>query len=306
MKGVLFNAGLDSLLRIIILCVGILWLGSGIAVDYYGSDSEHHYLAVSYGKIAQSRLHGAIDDQLAMTINKVSSAWVVSNEQHYSFTPGVEFEYTILDFESLTAMTNGHLHTWSLPLNWRVNHPGYELVYNVKPAISVSSNVLRDPDLADRQSLQLNASFVYRSEVSSGLDWLAGLGGDHRFGEYRLYPMAGFIWRFNGDWEIQLAYPDTIIQKEISEQINLSFFAGPRGNQWHVFSKDKTQNSDVTYEDIVIGLSAIWQPHRVFKVTLDIESHTGRALELALEDGTVVRPDVDPSSGIIISGELIF
>ena len=272
----------------------------------YSLASSSSQLAVTYAKAEQSCLENCNDGQLAMTIRALSSVWLLSSEPSYSMALGVEFEYTAMDFDSINPMTNGHLHTWSLPLSWQMNHNQHAVFYNITPAISVSSNVLRNPDLADRQSLQLNATVIYRRDLLPEQQWLAGIAADHRFGEFRVYPVAGFVWRAEDDWVIQLAFPDSFIQKALNKRLKLELYAGPRGNQWHVYSKDKSRKSNLGYQSVVAGVSTTWQLPPLFEVKLNLERSTAREIGLTLDDNSALNSTVEAATAVMLSTSMTF
>ena len=109
-----------------------------------------------------------------------------------------------------------------------------------------------------------------------------------------------------GGWDLQLAFPDFSIQKHFNRKLSLKLFAEPVGNQWHVFSKDKTRESNFTYEAIAIGLSAQWLINASVNLSIAIENQTNRRFNFTLDDNSVVSAKAESSGGVIFTGEVLF
>ena len=229
-----------------------------------------------------------------------------NSDKKHTRSIGFNFQYTIVDLESINAQSNGHLHTWDFPFEGRLSKADSMLFYTMTPALSVSSNALKNPELIDSDSLQLYAGLVYKKHFSPGNAWFLGFNSDHRFGPHKTYPVVGVCMSPASDWILQLALPDFSILKIFNRGLSLKLFANPIGNQWHVFSKDLTQESDFTYNAIAIGLSAQWRINTSVVVSLDIENQTNRQLSFVLEDNTFINTKAGSSMGLILKGEVIF
>ena len=83
-------------------------------------------------------------------------------------------------------------------------------------------------------------------------------------------------------------------------------FAEPVGNQWHVFSKDITRESDFTYNAIAIGLSAQWYFSASTNVSLVLENQTNRRFSFVLDDNTFIEAKAESSTGMMLKGEVLF
>ncbi len=108
------------------------------------------------------------------------------------------------------------------------------------------------------------------------------------------------------DWDLQLAVPDFSILKRINRGLSLELFAEPVGNQWHVFSKDLTRESDFGYNAIAIGLSAQWHISASINMGLVIENQTNRRLSFVLDDNTLIEVKAESSTGMMLKGEVLF
>ena len=107
-------------------------------------------------------------------------------------------------------------------------------------------------------------------------------------------------------WDLQLALPDFSIQKHFNRELSLKLFAEPVGSQWHVFSKDKTRESNFIYNAIAAGLSAQWRINDSMKASLTIENQTHRRFSFVLDDNTNVELKAESSGGVMFTGEVLF
>lgn len=292
---------------ILLIVIGLFISQSLQATTNYCSNSTaRHFIRVEVGNLGQAQLDTAMPAQVKITTSALNSAWVFVREQQHTSSIGFNFQYTNVDLESIDAMTNGHLHTWDFPLEGRLSSTGSELFYDITPAISVSSNALKNPELIDADGLQLNLGMVYKKNISLESAWLAGFRSDYRFGRYKVYPVVGVCMQPARDWDLQLAVPDFSILKRINRGLSLELFAEPVGNQWHVFSKDLTRESDFGYNAIAIGLSAQWHISASINVGLVIENQTNRRLSFVLDDNTLIEVKAESSTGMILKGEVLF
>ncbi len=292
---------------ILLIVIGLFISQSLQATTNYCSNSTaRHFIRVEVGHLDQAQLDTAMPAQVKITTSALNSAWVFVREQQHTSSIGFNFQYTNVDLESIDAMTNGHLHTWDFPLEGRLSRTGSELFYDITPAISVSSNALKNPELIDADGLQLNLGMVYKKNISLESAWLAGFRSDYRFGPYKAYPVIGVCMQPARDWDLQLAVPDFSILKRINRGLSLELFAEPVGNQWHVFSKDLTRESDFGYNAIAIGLSAQWHISASINVGLVIENQTNRRLSFVLDDNTLIEVKAESSTGMMLKGEVLF
>ncbi|MCK4707312.1 MAG: hypothetical protein KAU21_01755, partial [Gammaproteobacteria bacterium] len=241
------------------------------------------HVSLGYASLERSQLDtdntGA---GVAIKTAEANFAWLVSSEPAHSLSLSFDTLYTIMDFDLITPMTNGHLHTWGLSLTASHKKDGAEILYNVTPAISISSNALKNPELINDESLQLKTSLIYKKNLPRKLAWVFGFMSDYRFGDYRLYPLAGVCWQPAQDWLLQLALPDFSIHKTFSSGISLTLYTAPKGNKWQVFSRDMQRNSELTYNSIVTGITAQWSITPAVELSLDFEKQTSREFSIVL------------------------
>ena len=276
------------------------------ASQYCDNSVGQNHIGVGHGRLEKAPLDTGTGAVVAITTNEVNFSWPVSSEVDHSLALGFDMLYTIIDFELITPMTNGHLHTWSLPVTGSYKKNTAEIFYNVTPVVSVSSNALKNPQLIENKSLQLNTQLIYKKNLNPEYAWIIGFMSDHRLGDYRLYPVAGVCWQPEKDWALQLSLPDFSIRKTFSNGINLTFYAAPQGNQWHVFSKDRQRDSDLRYNAIVTGITAQWSITPTVSLSLDFEKQSRREFSIVLDDNNLIEPEAASSTGLTVRGKVLF
>ena len=273
--------------------------------QYCNNDSNQHHIGLSTGKLQNAALDSGAE--VSFSRDQLTTGIIASSEDNHSMAIDFNFQYTIIGFDdTVSPMTNGHLHTWDFPVSWHRKTTDHRLDYYLAPVISVSSNVLKNPELLDREGMQLWTGMIYKKNMSQESAWLLGFRSDHRFGPYRVYPVAGVCWQPDANWQLQLALPDFSIRRFFSNGINIKLFAEPNGNKWHVFSDDKTKNSDFIYNAIVTGLSIEWKFKSTIKLALSAVKHSGREFSFALDNGTLVETTAKSSTGLAVDAQVLF
>ncbi len=296
----------QRLVSTLTICCLFISLPLQATTNYCRNSPTRHFIRAKTGILNQAQFDTVTPTQVELTTSEFNSGWVFDKDQQHTKSIGFNFRYTIVDLESINAMTNGHLHTWDFPLEGRLGNTDSNLFYNITPALSVSSNALKNPQVIDGNSLQLYAGMVYKKNISEASAWLLGLMSDHRFGSYKAYPVVGVCTQLSGDWELQLALPDFNIRKNFNNGLSLTLFAKPVGNQWHVFDKDVTRDSNFTYNAIAAGLSTQWNISATINMSLSIENHTNRQFSFMLDDNSFVEMEAESSKGMMLQGEVLF
>lgn len=172
----------------------------------------------------------------------------VSTQGQYDFghpqgwVLGAGHEYSDLDISDPVAppQSNAHLHTLHLATQWTTSLREGELRLAAAPAVSVSSNALKSPEVIGRDSLQLWGAALYTRRAGS-LDWVLGVAHDNRFGAGRAYPVAGVEWR--GDrLAVRAVYPDFRVTWGTPSGWGLRLALTPDGNEWQAFDRDLTDS----------------------------------------------------------------
>ena len=164
-------------------------------------------------------------------------------DETWSF--GTSYRYTILDVDPLELQTNGHLHTASFPVHRQSRSDGKGFRLSIAPSLSASSNVMKDPSQYGGDTFQILVALVWNKELSGGATLRYGVCGDHRFGEYAVYPSISFDWRPHPKLVVEVGFPTTRLTWRATPEFNFSLRVAPDGNEWHVKNKALDKESQL-------------------------------------------------------------
>ncbi len=206
---------------------------------------------------------------------------------------GVGHRYTIFRFGPIEPQTNGHVHTLFVPVH-RVKHSeGKSFRLSVAPALSASSNVVKDAGEYDADAMQLLAAALWHRALNDTTGLSYGVCGDHRFGSYRIYPLLSFNWQPRPDWTIKLGFPTASLSYQATRRLNSSLRFGPNGNEWYVKDKTLRNASQFIHESYLLEWALDWQAYKRFVITAGIGWQFHNRYELTLLDGSQVRLSSD-------------
>lgn len=214
------------------------------------------------------------------------------------FAWGIAHRYHIFDFSSAASgiepQTNGHVHTTHVPLHWRFEgHRKWRV--SIAPALSTSSNVYGHPREWESESFALLAALVATSRVSRRSSFRYGLCGDHRFGEYTLYPVAAFLWRPAPRWRLELGFPATSIRFEATDRVRSTLGAAPDGNAWHVADDELAASSQLVHEAIALEWTTEWRVLPTLALSLTLGRELDNRYKMTLANGERVALDGAPA-----------
>lgn len=210
------------------------------------------------------------------------------------FLFGIGHRYSIFDIDAIPAATNGHLHTYYLPLHLLTGDERNGLRISIAPAWSLSSNVGDSFGDYKDDSFQLLAALIWGRSISDRTTLRFGLCGDHRFGEYQIYPSLSVQWQFHPDWDLQLGFPNSQLSYQVSAPVSSTLRIGPDGNEWFVLDKSLTISSQFVYEAWAIEWVLDWQFHDDFTITASIGRQFHNRFEMTLLDQSRVRLSGEP------------
>jgi hypothetical protein len=208
---------------------------------------------------------------------------------------GVSHRYKIFDFSGIEPQTNAHVHTSFIPLHWRSPGARRSVRISVAPALSGSSNVMWHPQQYEGTTLQLLFAWAVQTRFSERLSTTWGICGDHRFGEYALYPVAGIVWRPHPAWEFGLGFPATHVRYDVTEGISSTLQIAPDGNEWHVMDRDFEEESRLVYESVALEWVTSWQLGPHLTVAVSVGRQLRNRYELTLENGDRVHLSSAPA-----------
>ena len=215
-----------------------------------------------------------------------------------NWTFGLGHRYSVVKVDGLDLQTNGHLHTFFLPLHKQIESADKSFRFSVAPALSASSNVMKDPGEYSGDAIQILAALVWGNTLSDRVTLRYGVCGDHRFGGYEIYPLISVDWQPHDDWTIELGFPTTRVVYKASRNISSSLRIAPDGNEWFVKDKTLQQQSQFVYEAILLEWAINWQAHRHFSISASLGRHFDNRYEMTLLDDSQVQLSSDPATRI--------
>lgn len=259
------------------MVIGLVSAPAHAGVDVCGEPETRSFVAGAFAWHERSALRertGATNQE-----NQDLDVLVASPSKPFSY--GFGHRYMIFYFSGIEPQTNAHLHTSFVPLHWR--RDGLRLSAAV--ALSASSNVMGHPQEYESEPLQLLFGIVARKETGRQLAIDYGLCGDHRFGEYTVYPVAAIDWRPHPDWQLELGFPKTRVAYAIAEQLTSSIQVAPEGNEWHVKNRDFSAESHFVYEAIALEWITEWKPVSRLTLAVSLGRQLRNRYEMTLANG---------------------
>jgi hypothetical protein len=241
---------------------------AGVAVCQPPSDFSR--AAVAYYDYDESALSGGTGK-----VRRKNHDIDLHYEQGETWSFGAGHRYVILDMDPVELQTNGHLHTVFFPVHRQNRSDGKNFRFSIAPALSASSNVMKDPGEYSADTVQLLAALVWTREISDQVDLRYGACGDHRFGQYKIYPAVSIAWRPHPAVLFELGFPATRLSYQATPDVNLSLGIAPDGNEWHVKSKDLEKQSQLVHESTLVEWTLGWRPIADLVVTVAV----GRAFD---------------------------
>jgi hypothetical protein len=252
--------------------------------------AAHSFVAGAFVYHDRSSLRqrtGATDQE-----NQDLDVLVASPSKPFSY--GFGHHYMIFDFSVIEPQTNAHLHTTFLPLHWQRN----DLRLSAAAALSASSNVMGHPQEYESETLQLLFALVLAREINERLTFDYGICGDHRFGAYRVYPVAGIAWQPHPDWQLELGFPRARIGYTLVEQLTTALQIAPDGNEWRVENRDFSAESDFVYKAIALEWITAWEPWPGLSLAVSLGRQLRNRYEMTLASGERVTVSGEPADRI--------
>jgi hypothetical protein len=250
---------------------------SHLAIAYY--DQENSSFESDRG--VTNRVNYSTDLLLA-----ASKKWIL----------GFGHRSTILNVDNQELQTNGYLHTFFFPVHRTSHSDSRSFRISIAPALSGSSNVIKDPDEYTKDAIQLLAAMVWSRRVSDQLGLSYGICGDYRLGGYQVYPVISFNWQPHPDWKIELGFPTSQLSYEVTKSFNFLLSVSPNGNEWYVKNKSLEKDSKLVYEAYVLELAFNWRLHQRFMFTASVGREFDGRYEMTLLDDSRVRLSIDSAT----------
>ena len=207
---------------------------------------------------------------------------------------GIGHRYSIFDVDPLQPATNGHLHTYFLPLHKLTGNDDRGFRVSIAPALSLSSNVGDRLNEYKDDAFQLLAALIWGKRLSDRVSLRYGICGDHRFGDYQVYPLLSVQWQFHPDWNAQLGFPTSQLSYQLSPKLSTSIRIAPDGNEWFVLDKTLTNNSQFVYEAYALEWTFAWALGKSFVISASVGRQFHNRFEMTLLDQSRVHLTGDP------------
>ncbi len=260
------------------------------SVDICQDPAAYSHLAVGFDSFGESTL----DNDFGLLDRENFNFDLLLQSPGEKFLYGAGHRYSIFDFEPERPETNGHLHTFFLPLHRLTGDDRQNFRLSIAPALSGSSNVGPELDDYADDAFQILAALIWGKQLSTQVSLRYGICGDHRFGHYKIYPVLGAHWQPHPDWQIQLGFPTSQIAYQLSAQSTASIRISPDGNEWYVRDRSFSSPSRFISESYVLLWAFDWQLHDSFALTLSIGRQFHNRMEIIHFDQSRVRLSGDP------------
>lgn len=267
------------------MCLSLFCLSISLAgVDICQQPTAYSQLSIGYYKHERSSIESSIGETKQENVDfdllfKLNGNWAL----------GAGHRYSILNIEPLELQTNGHLHTFYLPVHRQSQSGRKSFRFSVAPALSASSNVMKHPGEYSADALQLLAALVWSRQLSDRTSFRYGVCGDHRFGRYEIYPLVSVDWQPHPDWSIELGFPMSRVTYQVSAGLTSSLRIAPDGNEWYVKDKSLRKQSQVVYEARMLEWVFNWQASEHFMMTVSVGRQFHNRYEMTLLDDSRVR-----------------
>lgn len=215
-----------------------------------------------------------------------------ASDEKYLF--GAGHRYNIFDIDSLPVATNGHLHTTFFPFHVNTGDDKRTFRFSAALALSASSNLYKNSDEFDSDAIQVLAALVWGRRLSDRVSVRYGICGDHRFGEYEVYPVVSVLWQPRPDWTVAPGFPDSQLRYRISDALATHIRVFPDGNEWYVLDRSLTTRSQFVYESWAVEWTLDWTFLDDFTLSASLGRQLDNRYEMTLLDQSRVQLSSDP------------
>ena len=168
--------------------------------------------------------------------------------------------------------------------------------FSIASALSASSNVTKDSSEYTADALQLLVALVWGRQISDRLGLRYGICGDHRLGEYQVYPVVSVDWQPHPDWIIEFGFPTSRLSYQVSKSLTTLLRIAPNGNEWYVKDKSLDKHSQFVYEAYMLDWALSWRAHQHFMLTASVGKEFHSRYELTLLNENRVRLSGDSAT----------
>jgi hypothetical protein len=260
-----------------------------------GDGTDFPFVSTSYTALPAADIRGANPGaELSTKENQLSAGMWRWGSGDTRFDLGLDYQYTRYRYAEIDGR-NRDLHRLQLPLGIRHAGGGWNLSAYLAPGVGTSSNVLKDLfDRGSREDYMVTARVESELGVDDPHGWLIGAAWDRAFGDERLYPVVGFLYRPFDGLNARIAWPDPALSYRWTERQRLRLRLFPAGFQWHVVSDELGDAFD--YEVEAWRLECTWSYRFASTFWLDLafgfefdrrhrfRDDTGRLIDSGIDD----------------------
>jgi len=266
---------------------------SSTNVDICQEPTAESRVAIAYYDQEQSMLEGNSGET---NLELYGTDLLFRSNDTWSF--GFGHRSMILNVDGLELQTNGYLHTFFLPAHRLSQSDNGGFRFSVAPALSASSNVTSDPDEISVDAMQVLAAAIWNKQMSDRIALYYGVCGDHRFGDYRVYPVINVAWQIHPDWRLEIGFPTSQLIYKVSESISSVLRIAPNGNEWYVKNKSLTKHSQLVYEAYLLEWALNWRAHKNLMLTASVGRELDSQYEMTLLNDNRVRLSSDSATRV--------
>lgn len=276
------------------LCLCLTGLSEVLAsVDICEDPGTYSRLSIDVVRYSDS----TFDNGAAAVGQKNNNFDLLFKKEDDTYLFGAGHRYSIFDVDPLQPQTNGHLHTFFLPLHILTGNEHRSFRASIAPALSASSNVFDNQKITN-DAFQLLVALVWGRRLSNRTTLRYGICGDHRFGEYQIYPVISAQWQPHPDWNIQLGFPTSWLSYQISARSSSVIRIKPDGNEWYVLDRNLVNHSQFVYESYALEWAFDWELRESFVITASVGRQFHNRYEMTLLDQSRVRVSGDPATRV--------
>ncbi len=284
-------------LSCVILCLPCIATGS-TSVDICRGPTKQSHLSIAYYDAEETSLERGVgetdrENYSSDLLFKTNNNWIL----------GGGHRSAILNVDRLELQTNGYLHTFFLPVHKLSQSDNKSFRFSIAPALSASSNITKDPDEYTADALQLLVALAWDWQRSDRLGLRYGICGDHRFGEYSVYPVFSVNWQPHPDWMIEFGFPTSQASYQVTKSLTSLLRIVPNGNEWYVKDKSLSKHSQLVYQSYLLEWAFNWRAHKHFLLTASVGRELHSQYEMTLLNDSRVRFSSDSANraGVALS-----
>jgi hypothetical protein len=292
------------MIRTCLICVGLVLpcvSSASTSAEVCQAPNPETHLSVAYYNQEKSALgtNGGTSN-----VENFSTNFLYRTRSKWAY--GFGHRMTVLNVDGIDLQTNGYLHTFFLPVH-RISTSGdRSFRFSIAPALSGSSNVTKSPEEYSSDALQLLAALTWERQLRERWALSLGVCGDHRFGDYRIYPAVSANWKPHPSWSLELGFPRSQLSVQVSKSLASVLRIEPNGNEWYVKDSSLQMDSQLVYEAYLLEWAVKWRALEHLVLSASVGREFDRRYEIALLDESVVRLSGDAATRVGVNVAWVF